>query len=420
MRARTAVAVSLLFALDAFAEVPSYSGAEWISVYQSALAANQRHDDETARILLEKCWQTEENDEERGLAADGLGETMRRLGRAKDAQEWFERAAEDFRKDPKQALHLAVAVGNLADMKRSGGDYQGAEVVLRGELSSDICDVQTRGFLRNRLADLLREQGRTAEAQTLFRQTLDSRDLTPRERISSLVGLADIDRQQSAWQTSISQWSEALELSRHEKDEAAEAIVLRGLGITWLEAGSPARAEPLLRRSLKLMEANAGVPSEEVACSHAGLAQLYRAENKLALAEDEWRRALEIDRRVLGEAHPQVAILMEMLSDVYAARGEFAMARDYATRALHAMSGAFGDGSMAAAAALVSQATVEQRAGELTAATGDFERALAIARAHPGYRSVGITIMERYAGLLKTMHRGGEARTVLAQRNALR
>jgi hypothetical protein len=75
---------------------------------------------------------------------------------------------------------------------------------------------------------------------------------------------------------------------------------------------------------------------------------------------------------------------------------------------------------MAAAAALINKATVEQRAGNLATAAGEFERAVAIARAHPGYRSFGMALMERYAGLLKTMHRSGEAKALLAQRNALR
>ena len=81
-----------------------------------------------------------------------------------------------------------------------------------------------------------------------------------------------------------------------------------------------------------MMENNADTPPEEVATAHSGLAELYRSENKLALAEDEWSRALQIDRTVLGEAHPQVAVLMAKLADVYSVRGEFGLAREYAVR----------------------------------------------------------------------------------------
>lgn len=234
------------------------------------------------------------------------------------------------------------------------------------------------------------------------------------------MGLADIDRQQSAWASSISQWNEALESARREKDEPAEAVILRGLGQTWLQSGSPARAEPLLKKSLWIMDANPDMPSEEVAASHAAMAELYRAENKLALAENEWTRALGLEQPLLGENHPQVAILMEMLADVYSARGQFTRARDYAAKAADTMSRAFGEGSMAVAAALTNEAGVEQRAGSLDSAVMHFERAVSIVRAHPESNAVGVVMIERYAALLKAMHRSEQAKEVLALRNALR
>lgn len=423
----TALAASFCFVLNAAAASsagiqaasPDNALAQWKSVYQSAVEASHRHDDEEALGLLEKSWQAAQNDEERGLAADGLGETTRRLYRPKAAKMWLERAIEAFRKDPKQSLRFAIATANLADLERSSGDYPAAEAALRKALDSDVCDAESRGFIRNNLADLLREEGRSTEAQRLFSESLSVSDLPARERIAALIGLADIDRQESAWDSSISRWNEALENSVRTKDEAAQAIVLRGLGQTWLQSGSAARAEPLLRRSLKLVDVNADLPLEEVAASHASMAELYRAENKLALAEDEWTRALAIDRPVLGENHPQVAVLMEMLAEVHSVRGEFTAARDYAAKAADTMSRAFGGSSMAAAAALTNQAGVEQRAGDLAAAAGHYERAVDIARTHPENRSVGMTMMERYAALLKAMHRSRDAKAVLALRNAL-
>jgi tetratricopeptide (TPR) repeat protein len=426
-RACAALAVSFYFALAPFAEgsavtqigAPDTALSQWKSVYQAAVEAGNRHSDDEALGLFERNWQTADNDAQRGLAADGLGQITRRLGRIKEAKMWLERAIENLNRDPKLSLQLAIATANLADLERSAGDYQSAEAVLQKVIDSPLCDPLPRGFIRNSLADLLREEGRTPEARRLFKETLDSPGLSARERIASLIGLADIDRQQSAWESSISQWNEALDSARRRKDEPAEAIILRGLGLTWLQSGSAARAQPLLLRSLKLADVNGELPQEEVATSHAAMAELYRAENKLALAENEWTRALAIDRPLLGEHHPQVAILMEMLSDVYSARGEFAVARDYAAQAADAMSHAFGESSMAEAAALTNQAGVEQRARNLDTAARHFARAVAIARTHPENRTVGVAMMERYAGLLKAMHRSSEAKAILALRNAL-
>ncbi len=147
---------------------------------------------------------------------------------------------------------------------------------------------------------------------------------------------------------------------------------------------------------------------------------LYRAENKLTLAEDAFLRALQLDRVVLGEAHPQVAWLMEMLSDLYSTMGERDLALDYASKAVNVMQALFGDASLPAAASLANRATVEQREKELEAALKDFDRALGIARSYPGNEVFKQTLTERYAALLKSMHRDREAKGLSALAKSFR
>lgn len=390
----------------------------WAALYQSATEAGRRHDTEQAATLLERCWTTSENEEERGLAADGLGEIDRHQGRIPDARIWFGRARQAFSTAPRLSLKLAVAVANLADLDRTSGDYKGAERVLREMADSPTPDDESRAFIRNNLADLLREEGRMEEARQLFIQTIDAPGVTERLRAGALIGLADIDRQQADWESSIHRWNEVLEVSRREHDDAMETIALRGLGSTWLRSGNASRAEPLLRRALNLIESDPDMPPEEAAGAHSALAELYRSENKLALARNEWTRALEIDRPLLGETHPQVAILMEMLSDVYSALGEFNTALDYASKASASMTCSFGEDSMPVATALTNQAGVEQRANDLDAAARHYDRAIHIARLYPEHRPLQMTMMERYAALLKVMHRTREARALLAERHA--
>ena len=306
----------------------------------------------------------------------------------------------------------AVVVSHLADVYRTTGDYAGAERVLREGAGNPSFDSEAKGLLRNNLADLLREEGRSTEARALFEESASAGYW--KLRVGALIGLADIDRQQGNWEASVDRWNEVLEICRREHDEQSEAIALQGLGMTWLQSGTAARAEPLLRRSLRMMENNADTPAEEIAEAHSGLAELYRSENKLALAEDEWSRALQIDRTVLGEAHPQVALLMAKLADVYSVRGESDLAREYAARVSRTMQGSFGEDSMPAATALTNQAAVEQRAGDFAAATRDYECAIRIARGHPEYRALLSVMIQRYAELLKVMHRGREAKALVA------
>ena len=411
-----AIYVSLLtglFATACFADDPMAITAEWKAIYEAGLAAGPGHSGEQQALdLFQRSWEASSTPAEQGMSAASLGQSYRRLGRMNEAKEWMERARQIFRANPRLASKFAIVSSGLADIYRIAGDYTSSERLLRESLTFPSCNADSRAMLRNNLADLLREEGRTSEAQTLFKESLSLDAISWQQRVGALIGLADINHQNGDWAASIGQWNEVLEICRREHDERTEAIALRGLGAAWLASGAPARAEPLLRRALRMMEDNPEMPLEEVANAHSSLAQLYRSENKLALAEDEWSRALQMDRTVLGETHPQIGVLMARLSDVYSARGEFALARDYAMRASESMRSSFGDNSMPAATALTNQAAVEQRAGDLDVAAKDYERAIRIARSFPEHRSLQVAIIQRYAGLLKAMHRAGEAKAL--------
>src|SRR6202051_4340324 len=105
-----------------------------------------------------------------------------------------------------------------------------------------------------------------------------------------------------------------------------------------------------------------------------------------------------------------------MLSEVYSARGDFSLALHSATQASTIMSGSFGPDSMPVATALTNRALVEQRAGDLEAAEKDYERAIGIVHVYPEYRAIEAIVIQRYAGLLKSMHRTRDAKALLAQR----
>jgi tetratricopeptide (TPR) repeat protein len=419
MRMSLALAICVSLTTVCLAEGPAgATTTEWITAYEAGLAAGRSHSNEQALDLFERSWEISRTPGEQGMSAASLGQTYRCLGHTKEAKQWLERARDAFGRDPHLSSKLAITTSSLADLYRTMGDYAGSERLLREALaspSSTSGEAESRAMLRNNLADLLREEGRSSEAQPLFQQSLDLGAISWQQRVGALIGLAEIDRQNRDWAASINRWNEVLEICRRERDERAEAIAMRGLGITWLNSGAAARAEPLLRRGLRKMEDNADMPLEEVANAHSSLADLYRSENKLALAEDEWLRALEIDRTVLGEIHPQVALLMAKLSEVYSSRGEFGLAREYAMQASETMSGSFGENSMPVATALTNLAAVEQRAGDLDGAAKDYERAIRIARSYPEHRSLQIAIIRRYAGLLKVMHRPGEAKALYVE-----
>jgi tetratricopeptide (TPR) repeat protein len=225
------------------------------------------------------------------------------------------------------------------------------------------------------------------------------------------MGLAGIEGQHISAQAGEARWLEALSIARehHGEDPTSEADALRGFAMMWLETGDPARAEPLVKRSLKILETEPAATDWQLASTLAATGQVYRTQDKLSLAEDAWTRALELDRKAFGDAHPQVAYMMERLAEVYAARRQFDLARQYSGKAIEVMRSSCGEDSLAVAAALANRGLVEEYAKALPAAADDYASALEIARKHPANSALWASIIRNYTAVLRAIHHDREA-----------
>jgi tetratricopeptide (TPR) repeat protein len=292
---------------------------------------------------------------------------------------------------------------------RKAGNYQAAEKELREWLTQSPSSVLSLK-LRNYLAHMLREEGQNAEARKIFDGVLADPAATRRVRLNALAGIADIDVHFGDCHKGIEEWNETLDIARELNDEASEALALQGLGHAWLTAGSTARAEPLLRRAIVLEEKDPNADPMGLATSLSTMGEYYRSQYKLGLAEDCLTRALKINREVFGDWHPQVAALLQMLADVYSERGEITLAADYAKKAVTIMRQCFGDDSPATATALANLALVEQRANTPGDAASHYANAILVLRNFPELWPNMKVVMQRYASLLRSMHRDHEAK----------
>jgi tetratricopeptide (TPR) repeat protein len=293
-----------------------------------------------------------------------------------------------------------------------GGDYTGAEKALRKAIEDRGADSPATADLRTALGDLMREQGKDGEASALFSSVLHAPQSTWKQQMVAHMGIAGIEGSAGATETSVAGWNNAISLARNNQDALAEAIALRGLADTWLVAGETSKADPLLRRSHRMLESNPDTKPWQMAATLMVMGDSYRAQDKLAMAEDAWSRALDLERKAFGESHPQVAFIMGHLSDVYSARKQFDLAREYAARAVDVMKVTCGENSLAVAAALTNAATVEQRANALQTAADTYDKALRIARTHPENSTLGPRIVHRYVTVLKAIHRDRDAKAL--------
>src|SRR6202041_1701806 len=107
---------------------------------------------------------------------------------------------------------------------RESGGYARGGALLREGLGVRDPDPESTAKIRYSLADLLREEGRVAEARRLFLETLQQDDVSSKQRLNALMGLAELDRQDNDREAGAKKWNEVLEMARSQHDEISEAI----------------------------------------------------------------------------------------------------------------------------------------------------------------------------------------------------
>ena len=311
------------------------------------------------------------------------------------------------------------AVVSQIRLDLSAGRYEDAERLLKAALA-----LEAGGFesieLRTALADLMREEGRDGESESMFTAILKDHELSWRQRVAALAGLAAVKGHEGHTAAGIAAWTESVILARSHKDRLIEATSLRGMAMTWLDAGLPAQSIPLLKRSLKLLEGSAATQPWDLSAAWAAEGEVYRALDKNTLAEDAFTKALALDQKVFGPNHPQSAFVMERLADIYSERHEFELARHHANVAVGVMRAACGEQSLALATAIAVQGDVEKRAGEYETAGRRYQAAINIVESHPGDGLLIRGLASRYAAMLKTLHRDREAKSLLRRMDSFR
>ncbi len=198
----------------------------------------------------------------------------------------------------------------------------------------------------NNLAILYCEMGRYAEAEPLYRRSLE---ITEKQ------------------------------LGRDHPDVAGS---LNNLAILYREMGRYAEAEPLYRRSLEITEKRLGRDHPDVAGSLNNLAILYREMGRYAEAEPLYRRSLEIREKQLGRDHPDVAGSLNNLANLYSDMGRYAEAEPLFRRSLAIREKQLGRDHPDVAQSLNNLANLSATLGRWDEAAGAIDRERRVVRRH--------------------------------------
>ncbi|GMU56926.1 MAG: hypothetical protein AMXMBFR33_60720 [Candidatus Xenobia bacterium] len=257
-----------------------------------------------------------------------------------EAEQYFQSALEQSRF--LNEVQQATSKNNLAELYRVQGRYADAEplyhesLALREQFLGEH-HPHVGGSLNN-LANLCYAQGRYTRARVLYRKALTvwERSLPESDlRIAvCLNNLAVIYRIQSKFPQSESLYKRALKLAEtHQGPQAPQvARILSGLALLCKQMGKYKKAEVYLERALEITR-GLGDDHPDAATQLINLASVYQAQGKLGqakmlgsqgrfeAAEPICRQAVEIRKRRLGDCHPEVADAHRELGNLYEVMG---------------------------------------------------------------------------------------------------
>jgi tetratricopeptide (TPR) repeat protein len=172
--------------------------------------------------------------------------------------------------------------------------------------------------------------------------------------------------------------------ARRGKDHLEVADALNILGALYSDMSQFDRAEPLFRRSLHIYETRLGPDDPNVARCLSNLAGLYSDLGLYARAEPLRLRSLRIREATLGKDHPDTAWSVMYLAFLYERMGRYARAEHLFQRSLQIREKALGPDHPYVAPALDGLAGLYRHLGQYDRAEPLLRRSLAIREAALG------------------------------------
>jgi tetratricopeptide (TPR) repeat protein len=126
----------------------------------------------------------------------------------------------------------------------------------------------------------------------------------------------------------------AVAIAEQDGDRRVLGAMLNALGVVLAGEGERVRAEPVLRRSVALLEEAEGADALEVAQAANNLATVYADTRQYPLAERELARALPVYEKVLGSEHPLYAMASSNMFTILYQQHRVSEGEPYLLRAL--------------------------------------------------------------------------------------
>ena len=273
-----------------------------------------------------------------------LGLLYKQLDRLADAEPLLKRALDNSeRTQPANSSLVATRAHHLAGLYQDQGRSDEAEALYKRALAireglpaEPLALAATLGSL----ATLHSSQGKLAEAERLYKRSLEIRQSSQpgnhADIAQDLHNLATFYSDRGRYAEAELLFKRALEIIEQALPAGHPNIarVLNGLAFSYREQGRYAEAEPLHKRVVEINERAYPAGHSIIAQSLYNLGLVYHAQRRLDEAETLYRRALEAREKALWPGHPEIAWSLHNLAGLHYERRKFGEAEQLLQRAL--------------------------------------------------------------------------------------
>lgn len=322
-----------------------------------------------------------------------------------------------------------VALNNLATVLRNQGKTQEAEEILKqsGEVTDQSVAAGDANAAHNKAASLTklaaakREQGKFEEAEPLLKEaeTMLGKEYTSSKTseaaaayIIGIDNLAMVYRELGNYPFAEAQYANAIEI---EKQSGGDPIRLghrrTNLAEVYMIEGKYAEAEKILLDVVSSYEKVQGTEGRDVAVALSNLQECYRQQGKFAEAQKDLVRAYDIKKKSFGDNSPELASTAEDLGLLLQQSSKAGEAETYFKETIKIRDN--GKDSPELANALNNLARIYKDEGKYTEAEALYKRTLAMREKILGPQDPAIAVVLRnYASVLKELNRLDEAKAL--------
>jgi tetratricopeptide (TPR) repeat protein len=221
---------------------------------------------------------------------------------------------------------VRVATAVMLGMLVAALHIPGVDVANAAEAMQPIDASVAVALQQEQQASQYAGQGRAAEAEALYKQSLDTVERSlPGDPIlaGSLNNVAQFYRTQNRFPEAAELYNRALAIyvASYGDNHTLTATVINNLAGTYLSEGKFDAAEPLYRRGLAASEKLLGPDHFAIAISLDWLAQTHFRQGRYAEAESELKRGVAVAEKATGPDSRLVAKLLDHLISVDKALG---------------------------------------------------------------------------------------------------